>query len=297
LSDSDAISSSDSSSSSSSSSTSSSASETDVQLSFNTYNMAESDYHGISQYINSTFGRGVESQKGGDSGVVDTRVLTTIIVEPLAEYVGNTAKSEEDEFPLAFIGMVPFVFEGYFEEQRKCMKNISSILLDTARKSKNLSKKHLERVEGCLTYLDKTCLVMHDRFMNLPPDVGGPLYKQLVDDLPAAQEEDRAFDPESVLLIVPIFRELESQLDDHDGKKKRRKTEEETTDFQFYYAEDELLENITEIFWDFRIKTPHETPDSRRAFGDRGVDAARRVFLLSMEEFREFAQQCQSFSS
>jgi hypothetical protein len=255
--------------------------------------MADGDYHGIAQYVNSTFGRGVESQKGGDSGVVDSCEVTKIIVEVLAEYVGNTAKSEEEEFPLAYISMVPLVFEEYSGDQTKCMKNVATILLETARKCKSLGKKK-EQVEACLLHPDQTALVLHDRFMNLPAEVAAPLYKQLLDDLPAAVEENRAFDPRQVLLIVPIFREIESQLDQQDGKR-RKKNSEETADFQYYYGEDELLENLTELHWDFRIKTPHETPDSRRAFGDRGVDPARRVFLLTMDEFRDFVTQCQAF--
>jgi hypothetical protein len=297
------------SSSSSVSSCSTDSDDSDVGLTFTSYNMDSRDYHGIVQFLNTTFGRGIESIKGGGGGIVDTGALARIIVDVLGEYVGTTAKDDEDSFPLAFISMIPLVQPDFQvelkEEGISCIKTLHNILREAARKSNTLKKLALERVEEALLNVESTALILFERFINLPPEVGAPLYKQLLDDLPAAAEESRSFEPKNVLLIIPIYRELESQLEAPKNKNKKKKrneaTEEEENlesqpgDFQYYYAEDELLQHITDVHWDFRIKTPHETPDSRRAFGDRGVDPARRVFLLTMEQFRTFVDQCQAF--
>lgn len=281
-------------------------SKSDVDLTFTSYNMDRLDYHAIIQFLMVTFGRGVEALRGGECGIVDTRMLGKIIVDLLGEYVGTTAKVTEEDGPLAFVSLIPFNLTGiefeWKDEYETCLNNIAQILLTTARKSNSLDKKNLKSVEETLLNLEHCAMILQERFMNLPVEVGVPLYKQLVDDLPAAGEESSSFQPKNVLFIVPIYRELKSELNQEVmGKKRPKATDMEEEDlkdaseYNYYYAEDELLANLTTKYWDFRIKTPHETSDSRRAFGDRGVDPARRVFLLTLEEFHEFSQQCQSF--
>jgi hypothetical protein len=275
----------------------------EVDLTFSSYNMDRADYHSVAQFLATTFGRGIKTSKGGECGTVDTTGLARIIVDVLGEYVGTTAKAAEEDGPLAFASLVPLALPDFATELREegiaCLKNVVEILRATARKSGSMNKKQLAAVEEALLDADRTALVLHERFMNLPAEVGAPLYKQLLDDLPDAGEESRCFKPETILLLVPVYRELESQLDQAASGKKSRRMENRPTqvpgDYEYYYAEDELLANISSIHWDFGIKTPHETPDSRRAFGDRGVDAARRVFLLTMAEFGEFVRQCQAF--
>lgn len=294
----------------------------DVDLSFTGYNMDRRDYHAVQQFLLQIFGRGLENVRGGNSGAVECTQLTKAIVDGLSEYVGTTAKADETEDPLAFVTLIPLELpavvrledEGDREQVRGCLASLRKMLAETARRS-GLKKEQILLIERALLQAPgRTALVLAERFMNLPVDLAAPLYRQLLDDLPAAAEEDAAFAPDTILLIAPIYRELPSILDAEaistapEARRKRpRKSpadEEEPadageppksiTDFSYYYAEDELLPEITTLHWDFRIKTPHETADSRRAFGDRGVDPARRVFVLTMEQLRTFVQQCQA---
>lgn len=288
----------------------------DLELCFTGYNVCRDDFHCIQNFLSITFGRGLQSMRGGDVGMVDVSGLTRTLVDVLGEYVGTTAKSEESEGPLAYVGLLPLtvpveLFYGTNDPEKLSMDEMKAIvhtfrglLMETARKSR-ADKKVVQKAEAALmTSPDQTAVIFHERYMNLPVEVGAPLYRQLLDDLPAAQEETKAFAPTTLLLIVPIFRELASQIDTEGPSKRRKKQRnvqvntsepaEALSEFQYYYAEDELLEHMNLAHWDFKVKTPHETSDSRRAFGDRGVDPARRVFILSMDEFRTFEEQCQA---
>lgn len=300
----------------------------DIELSFTGYNMSRSDYHSIRNFLSHTFGHSLQSMRGGEVGVVEVGGLARMLVEVLGEYVGTTAKTEEGEDPLAFVSILPMrvpneLFYGTndperltLEQMEEMIETFRGLLMETARKSR-AERKVVQKAEAALmTRPERTAVVFQERFMNLPVEMGAPLYRQLLDDLPAAQEESACFAPTTILLIVPIYRELDSQLDTElpSERKKRRKaaaaaaaaTAKAVADelqpsegraestHQYYYAEDELLEHMDIAYWDFKVKTPHETSDSRRAFGDRGVEPARRVFLLSMEEFGSFVDQCQA---
>lgn len=304
------------------SSSSSSGSEcgADVEVSFTCYNTDKKDFHAIKQFLQISLGTGVIPLCGGSAPHrVDTQRLAEIVVDLLGEYVGTTAKSAEEDDPLAAITLIPLKLEGRLEgateEMQSCLDELVGTLMSTIRQAgPSLGKKERSRLLSVLEGYEQVALVLLERFMNLPAEMAAPLYQQLVDDLPAAAEESVAFAPEHVLVLAPIYREVISQLDQEAGKdgeaelfrekgKKRvisvsRKVQadDDPEDYQYYYGECELLANEAVAWWDFKIRSPHETTDSRRAFGDRGVDAARRVFLLPMASFRSFVKQCQTLT-
>lgn len=287
--------------------------ESDVELTFTGYNMDKRDYHCIKQFLSQIFCRGIRGLKGGDVGSPDLSQLARYLVDIIGEYVGTTAKNLEEDEPLAFISLMPLALPKELEAEdrdglEKSLKEFVKILLESAHKGR-IDKNLTRKIEEVLKDRADTAILFHERFINLPVEVGAPLYQQLLDDLPAAADESRAFSPKHILLMTPIYRELDSQLDrddaddDDDDRESRRKKKrkhqqrEETNEYQFYYAEDELLTNISQIFWDFKVKSPHDSADSRRAFGSKGVEPARRVFLLDMDQFRDFVAQTQALVS
>lgn len=298
--------------------------DSDVDITFTCYNMDKKDFHTVKQFLQTSFGTGIIPLRGGEGSLrrIDTQRLAEIIVDLLGEYVGTTAKSAEEDDPLAIVTMIPLRLEGRLEgateEMQSQLDELADTLLNTIRQAgPSLSKKERAKLLSALENYEKVALVLLERFMNLPAEMAAPLYQQLLDDLPAATEESFAFAPEYVLVLAPIYREVVSSLDwqgEDKGKPTKGKARKRISmpveasmnddtaacvnpdEYQYYYGECELLNNEAIAWWDFKIKSPHETADSRRAFGDRGVDAARRVFLLPMTAFRSFVKQCQSLS-
>jgi hypothetical protein len=145
-------------------------------------------------------------------------------------------------------------------------------------------------------FLEKGNVVLFlERLINVPVDLAAPLLRQLLDDWKAASADEPAHfaSPKKVLLMTPTYREVESKLDRElegsSSKSKSKQTFQTTTkDVNFYYPEAECLERFATRFWTISVNTGHETSDSRRAFGDAGIEPGRRVFLLSWAKFEEF---------
>lgn len=304
-----------------------SSSDSEIEFTFESFNMDKVDFHTVKQFLLNTFGKGVEGVKGGNCGQVDLSTLSHLITDVFSEYVGTTAKGAEDEDALAFISFLPLNLHDFHKDVKEadieCIKSMLALLVETSRKAK-VNKKSRQAIEIALTETENTALIFHERYMNLPAQLSAPLYKQLFDDLIPAVDESRSFEPKYYLVLAPIYRELASTLDAEmsassskasngggGNRKKRGKTMgssskpndsegfESTTidghsEYQYYYDESLMMEELATAYWDFRIKTPHETADSRRAFGDRGIDPARRIFLLNAEDFKTFVLQCSS---
>ncbi len=305
--------------------------DSDAELSFQCFNMTDGDYHSIKAFLAGTFGGAVVAEKGGEVGRVDATALAHYVVDVIGEYVGTTAKDAEEDDPYSFVTMVPFDVRDFAdvikEDQRAVLGELIRLLRETARKSLTLAKGARLTAERILEAPESLALVLHERFMNLPTELVAPLYRQLLDDLPMAIEESASFAPQHVVLIAPVFRELASMLDGQSqgGPAKRARSEraeegseeeedaaEETAGgqeeavepdstnssvYEYYYGENELLVDLSLASWDFKIKTSHEGTDSRRAFGDRGVDPGRRVHLLTRENFALFVDRCSSLLS
>ncbi len=299
--------------------------------------MAKDDFHAVKQFLIMSFGSGIIPQRSSRSLPVDVNALSTGIVDLCGEYVGTTAKPSEREDPLAFVTLLPCKIRGRLsgdtEDVQRSLDALMDHLGETIRAAGNLSKKQRSEILASLqdpSKLEEVALVLHERYMNLPAEMAAPLYQQLLDDLPAAKDESAVFSPKQILMITPIYREVSSHLDaqtahdddpDHRddygskdiqaGKQpasKRTKAiakdhqpeashPNDPSDYQYYYGEAEMLEHRAEMWWDFSTTSPHETTDSRRAFGERGIDAARRAFLLSFDAFCAFVKDCQTLLS
>ena len=274
----------------------------DVEVSFECFNMAHGDFHAIKHFLNSSFAQGILPEKSLKSLPIDTHLLTQAVVDICGEYVGTTAKSSESEDPLAFITLLPLNLPDEVSIDahtvQPMLDTLNSILKESVRSSATLSKGDQNKIISSLEDAKNTALVFHERYLNLPAEMAAPLYQQLIDDLPAAKEESAAFDPANLLIMCPIYHELEdvsaNASTDVPTKKNGKPSAANKVAYQYYYGECELLENEASAWWNFRIDSPHTSSDSRCTFSDRGIEVARRMFLMPMVSFRRFVRQIQS---
>jgi len=294
-------------------SSSSDESISDIELGLELFNMSPKDYHAIKMLLAQALDGSMLAEKGGKLVSPDITSLTRFVTGPLAEYLGSTAKPSEgegekgeEEDPVAMLSLVPLQWDaslGFDEKQmdisvdeiKKLAKSMVLLLKESARQSATLTKQQKKQVEVALE--SRSALIFSERFMNLSAEIVPAMYQQLLDDLPAAIDESVIFDPEWIFLWMPLFNEV---AETSSKTKKRKKVEEEEKEvekgFEYYYAEGELAEAMAEAFWDIKISSAR-MPDSRRAFGDRGIETARRVLLFSKNSFTSFVQQLPSFVS
>lgn len=247
-----------------------------IEVCFELFNMDENDYHSVKQYLGNFFGV-------GDHGV-ELSALAAFITEELAEDVGTCIKTDgEASDPFGFVTGIPV---GLARERRPHM-------LEGLRRFFGGKLGGLAGAEDFFAGPENV-LVFSERLMNVPGAVAGPLYRQFRDDWEAACAEDGAHYGTGgrVLLVTPCFREVPSRLDRERGGKRAKRGEFGVTSRQveYYYEEFGALDGSTAC--DFAVNTGHDTGDSRRAFGDVGIEPCRRAFLLTWEALARFIEDC-----
>lgn len=258
----------------------------DIEVKFELYNMAETDYHSVKQYLANEFGT---TEHG-----VDLVGLTTFICEDLADHVGTCIKTDgENSDPFGFLSglsmsLMKTAQNGAFE---KTKSSLVSFL------NKNLEGFD---AEAFLAADSKNVMLFQERLINVPVSIAAPLFQQFLDDWKRAVDEEPAHFglPKQVLLLTPTYREIESQLDKELGLPSSSKSGFVSVEkgVCFYYPEAEFLAQFAQQSWTFTVNTGHETSDSRRAFGDAGVEPARQAFLLTWDSFEKYVQLLQEKS-
>lgn len=243
--------------------------------------MDTSDYHTIKNFMSHAFGQNYAS-------LVEVGQIAAHITEFLSEDVGTTIKTEGQESdPFGFTTIMPLTQND----------DVASKMLKKFYKKTCPEKDRIDE----LFKTKKVATVFMERFVNLPADVAAPVYKQLLDDYNHAVKEDKTFVVDHIILSTPTYREVESALDAElapKGKKtsKKNKSEAKTeSQLLYYYGESELLPELADFEWDYQVDTPERMSDSKRAFGDLGVVASRRVFVLSMANFIKFVASIEAY--
>lgn len=254
-------------------------SDSEVEVKFELFNMAESDYHSVKQYLGNLFG-------SGDHGV-DLVGLTAFIVEALADHLGTCIKTDgETSDPFGFLTGFPIAFatKNACESPLKSLESFLKTKLETFKTEEFFSDS-------------KNVILFQERLINVPGTIAAPLYRQFLDDWKmAAQEEPEIFaKPANVLLITPTYREVISKLDRELGLQEApSKFGVASTETNFYYEEAEYFKDFAAEHFDFSVNTGHETSDSRRAFSETGIEPGRRAYLLPWNKFVKFVDHLQS---
>jgi protein BCP1 len=254
----------------------------DVSMDFATFNMARGDAPAVRQFLLNAL-----TLKDGAIEVPLT-ALAEAIAAALSEYVGTAGKQgDEAEDALAVTTIVPCLPVPEVEAVEDGGAAVDA-LFDLVRKS---AAKADKAVRDALR-ADDVAVVLHERYINLPSQLAAPMLTQLFDDMDAARDECGAFDVKTVVLPTPIYRERPPQDGLYDGR--HHDADAESDVWQYYYDEMLVIENVALGYWDAAVKTSHETADSRRAFGELGVEVARRFFVLSLEDLRACVSELES---
>lgn len=246
-----------------------------------------SDFHAVRTFLVQAFGQRFTE-------VVDAGTIAKLITEDLSEDVGTTVKVDgEASDAYGYATLVPF---GHPADQ-KAISMLKALLLKTCSSEQQTRlKADLER-KG-------TSLVFMDRFVNLPADLASPLFKQLLDDVKNAVKEDPVFKTERVFISTPVYMEVQSDLKvevEHESKKSKKglknKIDSASSAPKYYYEECELLDGLCDYHWTYKVDPENRVSDSKRAFGDLGIECSRRIFCLPWDQFCRFAASIEKYVS
>ena len=181
--------------------------------------------------------------------------------------IASRVSAEEEEDPLGVLTVVSL-------DKAKEFKCLAEIKAHIAKKA---PKEEAKLVRDALN-ANKTGLILSERLVNVPQDVGGPLVKQLFDEIKWAvkDEKKKEFDFDQYILVSRCFLDtfrppLSMDATSSGGKKnnnnKRKKDEkEEVTELVFPNLEDEIF--YEESQWSFMWEAggedkPQEFEDSK----------------------------------
>lgn len=233
-------------------------SDSEVQVNLEFFNMSEVDFHSVKQFLTVSF--------GATDHKINISEMAAFITEECADHIGSTVKTEgEQSDPLAVVTCVPLEFS----KEKSFSNALTEFLL--AKASLNIPK-------------ESVALVINERFINMPAGIAGPMLENLVMDWKNAIKEEPKFRVNHILYLTPIYKFVASKLDEEMGLVG---SEMPSDSIEFYYQESELFSKYADQSFDFKIATTHETADSRRAFTEHGVEAARRIYLIRWDHFLE----------
>lgn len=126
-------------------------------------------------------------------------------------------------------------------------------------------------------------LVFSERLINMPSEIGPPLYTMLIDEVEAAVEDKEPYEFTHYLIISRIYKETASTLDVED--RKRKKAKEEPATF-YFHPEDEVLQKHAEAYGSFKYtKEDDAVADSKRAFQEMGIQTVGHMILIEASKF------------
>lgn len=258
-----------------------------MDVGFEFFNMDLGDFHAIRTFLVQAFGQRYTE-------VVDAGAIAKLITEDLSEDVGTTIKVEgEGSDAYGYATLVPLALP---EGSRAAVASLKALLLKTCpREQQERLKADLERAGSSLVFME--------RFVNLPADLASPLFKQLLDDMGNAVKEEPIFKTERVFISTPTYVEVQSHLQvevEHEGKKQKKAkvaSSRPASTCKFYYEECEMLEGLCEYQWGYKVDQADRVSDSKRAFGDLGIESSRRVYCLSWDKFCRFINSIEKYVS
>ena len=186
--------------------------------------------------------------------------------DDVGSVIASRVSAEEEEDPLGVMTVISLDKAKEF----KCLQEIKAHIV------KKAPKEEAKLVRDALN-AKKTGLILSERLVNVPQDIGGPLVKQLFDEIKWAvkDEKKKEFDFDQYVLVSRCFLDTFTPppsvaggggKKNNNKKRKKGEKEEEVTELVFPNLEDEIF--YEESQWSFMWEAggedkPQEFEDSK----------------------------------
>ncbi|PHH87891.1 hypothetical protein CDD83_8282 [Cordyceps sp. RAO-2017] len=189
--------------------------------------------------------------------------------------IGSTVKVDGKETdPYAMLT----VLNTWEHREHEPMKEVAAYLVDKAQTNESLSP-----VVDALKGGKQVGLVLSERLINVPAEIGPPMYSMLIDEVEAAVEDKEPYEFSHYLILSKTYQEIESTLDVEDRKRKKAREESST---YYFHPEDEMLHKHAVAYGSFAYsKKEDAVADSKRAFQDMGIKASGHMILIEASKF------------
>lgn len=168
----------------------------------------------------------------------------------------------------------------YEHRAKEPMKDLLAYIVDKAK-----TNEALREIPGLIESDKHVGLVLSERLINMPSEIGPPLYTMLLDELKAAVEDKEPYSFSHYLILSKTYQEVESQLDV--DERQRKKAREDASTY-YFHPEDEEFHNHAMAFGSYPFsKQEDAVADSKRAFQEMGIRSMGHMILIEASKFEE----------
>lgn len=237
-----------------------------VDVEFEWFNFdPEIDFHGIKALLRQLF--------DVDANLFNMSALADLVLSQPT--IGSTVKVDGKETdPYAMLTAL----NTHVHRETEPMNDILKYLVEKAQTNDSLAA-----IPELINAGKHVGLVFSERFINMPPEIGPPLYSMLIDEVEAAVEDKEPYEFSHYLILSKTYQEVESTLDVENRKKKKAKEEASTF---FFHPEDEVLHKHALAYGSYSYtKEEDSVADSKRAFQEAGIKPAGHMILIEASKF------------
>lgn len=237
-----------------------------VNVEFEWFNYdPEVDFHGVKSLLRQLF--------DVDANLFNMSALSDLVLSQPT--IGSTVKVDGKATDAYAMMTVLNTFE---HRQKEPMTDILKYIVEKAQTNNALSA-----IPELLQAGKQVGLVFSERLINVPSEVGPPLYTMLIDEVEAAVEDKEPYEFSHYLILSKTYQEVESTLDVEDRKRKKAKP---ATSIFYFHPEDEVLQKHAVAYGSFQYtKEEDSVADSKRAFQELGVKTFGHLILIEAGKF------------
>ncbi|KID99204.1 bcp1, partial [Metarhizium majus ARSEF 297] len=237
-----------------------------VNVEFEWFNFdPEIDFHGIKSLLRQLF--------DVDASLFDMSALADLVLSQPT--IGSTVKVDGKQTD-AYAMLT--ALNTHVHRDTAPMKDVLKYLVDKAQTNASLAA-----VPELVNAGKHIGLVLSERLINIPPEIGPPLYSMLIDEVEAAVEDKEPYEFSHYLIVSKTYQEVESTLD-VEGRKKKKAREESST--FFFHPEDEVLHKHALAYGSYSYTKENDSvADSKRAFQEAGIKPAGHMILIEASRF------------
>ncbi|KAI8611448.1 p21-C-terminal region-binding protein-domain-containing protein [Chytriomyces sp. MP71] len=251
-----------------------------IDVDFDFFDPKEIDFHGLKTLVKQTFAN--DADEFDVSGIADA-----ILAQP---WLGSVVKADGADDPYAVMTTLSL---SPAEQGGKLGVPMAAVKDYLLKKSKKSNESH----DMLVSLLDSknVGLLLHERLINMPPQLSVPLLKMLIEELEWSVEEKKMAKPfEYLLFISKTYTEVEptSNEDDEAGpiKKKKKKGKQVILHFQ---QEDEVVERFAEFQFDYHFSNQN---DHAELLQTAGIKTARRAYILKTSKLQSLHDAIKEFT-
>ncbi len=243
-----------------------------VNVDFEWFNMKpDVDFHGIKNLLRQLFD--IDSQLFDLSGLTDL-----ILSQPT---IGSTVKVDgEDTDPYAFLTILNM----YEHREKPVMKDLIEYIIKKSKSIPSMSQL-AGLVAGSPTPVG---LILTERLINIPPEIGPPMYAMLLDEIESAVDDKEPYEFTHYLIMSKTYMEVESLLDQEDApRQKKSKAGKSAREVFYFHPEDEVFQRHALAYGDYEYTKDEgdAKADSKRAFQELGIKPQGHAILIEAKNF------------